>query len=80
MTAITTSVLGGSLAARFGTKRVLLAGLAADLASMALLIVSVFFTSSQPVAYGLLLAPGGPRNSRRPVSEGSRPWANVTMS
>ena len=56
VTAITTSVLGGSLAARFGTKRVFLAGLAADLASMALLIVSVFFTSSQPVAYGLLLA------------------------
>src|SRR5215467_3328819 len=52
---ITTSVLGGSLAARFGTKRVFLAGLFADLASMALLIVSAFFTSSQPVAYGLLL-------------------------
>src|SRR5215471_12057133 len=56
VTAITTSVLGGSLAARFGTKRVFLAGLFADLASMALLIVSAFFTSSQPVAYGLLLA------------------------
>jgi MFS family permease len=56
VTAITTSVLGGSLAARFGTKRVFLAGLAADLASMALLIVSALFTSSQPVAYGLLLA------------------------
>jgi MFS family permease len=55
VTAITTSVLGGSLAARFGTKRVFLAGLFADLASMALLIVSAFFTSSQPVAYGLLL-------------------------
>jgi MFS family permease len=56
VTAITTSVLAGSLATRFGTKRVYLAGLAADLASMALLIISVFFTSSQPVAYGLLLA------------------------
>jgi len=56
VTAITTSVLGGSLAARFGTKRVCLAGLFADLASMALLIISVFFTSNQPVAYGLLLA------------------------
>src|SRR5215813_5412560 len=55
VTAITTSVLGGSLAARFGTKRVFLAGLFADLASMALLIVSAFFTSNQPVAYGLLL-------------------------
>jgi MFS family permease len=56
VTAITTSVLSGTLAARFGTKRVFLAGLAADLASMALLITSAFFTSSQPVAYGLLLA------------------------
>ena len=56
VTAITGSVLGGSLAGRFGTKRVFLAGLAADLASMALLIISAFFTSSQPVAYGLLLA------------------------
>jgi MFS family permease len=56
VTAITTSVLAGSLAARFGAKRVFLAGLVADLASMALLIVSQFFTSSQPVAYGLLLA------------------------
>jgi MFS family permease len=56
VTAITTSMLSGSLAARFGTKRVFLAGLVADLASMALLIVSAFFTSSQPVAYGLLLA------------------------
>jgi MFS family permease len=56
VTAITCSVLGGSLAARFGTKRVFLAGLVADLASMALLIVSQFFTSDQSVAYGLLLA------------------------
>ena len=56
VTAISTSVLGGSLAARFGTKRVFLAGLAADLASMVLLIISALFTSSQPVAYGLLLA------------------------
>src|SRR5499427_7504275 len=56
VTAITTSVLGGSLAARFGAKRVFLAGLVADLASMALLIISALFTSSQPVAYGLLLA------------------------
>ena len=56
VTAITGSVLSGTLAARFGTKRVYLAGLVADLASMALLIVSAFFTSSQPLAYGLLLA------------------------
>jgi len=55
VTAITASVLSGSLVARFGAKRVCLAGLTADLASMALLIVSQFFTSNQPVAYGLLL-------------------------
>lgn len=55
-TAITGALLGGKLAQRFGTKRAFLAGLVADLASMALLIVSQFFTSNQPVAYGLLLA------------------------
>jgi MFS family permease len=46
----------GGLARRFGTKQVYLAGLAANLLSMVLLIVSSFFTSDQPVAYGLLLA------------------------
>ena len=56
ITAITGSLLGGKLAERFGIKRVFLAGLAAGLASMALLIVSQFFESNQPVAYGLLLA------------------------
>jgi fucose permease len=55
LTAIVASVLGGSLARRFGTKRVYLAGLVANLASMVLLILSQFFTSDQPVAYGLLL-------------------------
>lgn len=54
--AITCSVLGGRLAQRFGTKRVFVAGLLADLASMGLLIISWFFTSDQPAAYGLLLA------------------------
>jgi len=56
ITAVTSSLLGGKLAERFTIKRVFLAGLAADLASMALLIVSQFFESNQPVAYGLLLA------------------------
>jgi MFS family permease len=55
VTAVTSSLLAGKLANRFGTKRVFLAGLVADLASMALLILSQFFTSNQPVAYGLLL-------------------------
>jgi len=55
VTAVTGSLLGGRLAARFGIKRVFLAGLAADLASMVLLIISQFFTSDQAVAYTLLL-------------------------
>src|SRR5262249_5546788 len=55
ITAVTSSLLGGKLAEQFGIKRVFLAGLAADLVSMALLIVSQFFTANQPVAYGLLL-------------------------
>src|SRR6516165_2881748 len=55
VTAITGSLLGEKLAARFGIKRVFLAGLAADLASMVLLIVSQFFESNQAVAYSLLL-------------------------
>ena len=54
VTAIAGALLGGRLAARFGIKRVFLAGLAADLASMALLIISQFFTSDQAVAYSLL--------------------------
>lgn len=56
VTAVAASLLGGTLAERLGTKRVLLAGLVADLVSMALLILSQFLTSDQPVAYGLLLA------------------------
>ena len=40
------SILGGRLAQRFGTKRVFLAGLFAYLASMVLLFISQFFTSS----------------------------------
>lgn len=53
--AITASLLGGKLSQRFGIKRVFLAGLLADLVSMLLLIASQFFTSSQPLAYALLL-------------------------
>ena len=56
VTAVASSLLGGTLDRRFGIKRVFLAGLVADLASMALLIISSGFTASQPLAYGLLLA------------------------
>ena len=55
VTAIIASLLGGRLARRLGSKRVYLAGLLANLSSMALLIVSQF-VAGDPVAYGLLLA------------------------
>jgi MFS family permease len=53
--AIVAALLGAGLGSRFGTKRIYLAGLAAGLLSMALLIVSSFLTSDKAVAYGLLL-------------------------
>jgi MFS family permease len=56
VTAITASLLGAGLGRRFSLKRVLLAGLLADLVSMGLLVTSQFFTSTQALAYGLLLA------------------------
>jgi fucose permease len=55
VTAITAALLGATLAGRFGTKRVYLAGLVAGLFSMALLLVSALFTDEKPVAYPLLL-------------------------
>jgi MFS family permease len=56
VTAIAGALLGGKLAGRFGLKRVYLAGLAATLLSMTLLLVSSFVTDDQSLAYGLLLA------------------------
>jgi fucose permease len=56
VTAITASLLGAGLASRFDLKRVYLAGLVANLVSMAILITSQFFTSDHSLAYGLLLA------------------------
>ena len=56
VTAITASLLVGSLARRIGSKRVYLAGLLADLGSMVLLLVSRWVTNDQSLAYGLLLA------------------------
>jgi len=55
VTAIAASLLGARLGTRFGTKRVYLAGLSSGLLSMALLIVSQFFTADNGAAYGLLL-------------------------
>ena len=54
-TAITASLLGASLAGRFGTKRVYLGGLGCGLVSMLLLIFSQFFESDTSVAFPLLL-------------------------
>jgi hypothetical protein len=56
LTAIAAALLGGSLARRLGTKRVYLLGLAANLASMALLIASQFLVADRALSYGLLLA------------------------
>ena len=53
--AITASLLGGWLGSRFATKRVYLAGLAAGLVSMLLLIVGQFFETDTSVAFSLLL-------------------------
>ena len=55
ITAIAAALLGAGLGGRFGTKRVYLAGLAAGLVSMVVLIVSQFLTKDEMLAYGLLL-------------------------
>ena len=55
ITAISAALLGAGLSGRIGTKRVYLVGLAANLASMSLLLASSFVTDDQSLAYGLLL-------------------------
>jgi MFS family permease len=55
VTAIAGALLGARLARRFGSKRVYLAGLAASLVSMGLLVTSSAFTDERSLAYGLLL-------------------------
>jgi MFS family permease len=57
--AITTSLLGAGLATRFGSKRLYLAGLACDVVSMVLLVVSWGFADNTAVAYPLLLVATG---------------------
>ena len=57
--AITTALLGAGLATRFGSKRLYLAGLAADVVSMTLLVVSWGFADDTAVAYPLLLVATG---------------------
>lgn len=53
--AIVAALLGGRLTARFGTKRVYLAGLAASLVSMVVLALSQFVESDHALAYPMLL-------------------------
>ena len=55
ITAISGALLGAGLASRYGTKRLYLAGLAAGLVSMVLLLGSAFLTDDQNAAYVLLL-------------------------
>jgi MFS family permease len=55
VTAIAAALLSASLAGRLGTKRVYLAGLAAGLLAMALLLFSQFLTGDEPAAYAVLL-------------------------
>lgn len=57
--AILASMLGGRLVARWGDKRVFLTGLAANLASMALLVASRFVMHEHALAFGILLAATG---------------------
>ena len=55
LTAIATSLLGSRLASRFSAKAVLIVGLASNIASMVLLVMTTAFESDQAVAYPLLL-------------------------
>src|SRR6476619_2688427 len=55
LTAIATSLLGVCLARRISAKRVLLIGLAANIISMVVLVVSTGFESDLAVAYPMLL-------------------------
>ena len=58
-TAVVASLLGVGLTRRLGGKRMLLWGLAADLAAMTLLFGSQFVAGQHALAYGLLLAATG---------------------
>src|SRR6478735_9688333 len=58
LTAIATSLLGTRLAGRFSSKQVLLLGLAANISSMLVLVLTTAF-EDDPAAYPLLLVATG---------------------
>jgi fucose permease len=53
--AISAALAGAGLTRRYGVKRVFLAGLVADVASMTLLVASQFFIGQGPLPYAMLL-------------------------
>jgi MFS family permease len=53
--AIVASIAGAGLAGRYGLRRLYLAGIAADLASMILLLLSLAFMSERAAAYAVVL-------------------------
>src|SRR5262245_10892872 len=53
--AISAALAGAGLTTRYGIKRLLLAGLVADLASMSLLVASQFAIGRGPLPYAMLL-------------------------
>jgi MFS family permease len=55
VTAIVSALLGAGLTRRLGAKRIFLLGLVANLASMALLVLSRFVIGEHALAYGVLL-------------------------
>ena len=55
VTAITGSFIGAGLTRRWGSKRVFVLGLVANLVSMVVLIVSHLVIANQPLAYVMLL-------------------------
>jgi len=59
VTAIAAALLGAGLGGRFGVKRVYLAGLAASLASMLVLLATQLLTQDHTLAYALLLLATG---------------------
>ena len=83
VTAIGSALLGAGLARRLGAKRIFLIGLVANLASMALLVLSRFVMSEHAVAYVVLLVAttgSPPRRSTDAARSVARRSANQRAS